>query len=637
MIGTRSNQFRIALIGFSLALVAAWFCYRPAIGGAFQLDDLANLGGLANVEDARSAADFILSGEGGPSGRPLALATFALQAESWSQGPAAFLSVNILIHLLNAIVLAWCLYRLALLQALEAHRAVIIAAAAAAMWVLMPLLSTATMLVVQRMTSLSALFVLLGLGCYLLARSRIETAPSGALVGMSASLVIGTALATLCKESGLLLPVFVLVVEATLLRCPKSVTLRRWRVWQLVFLVLPTVALLAFLASLVSYSESTAARRGFDGWERALTQTRILWLYLVKAVVGAPGQLGIFQDMPRVSRSLFEQATLLASFAWIMLACAAVVWRRRYPLASLAVLWYLAGHLLESTVVPLELYFEHRNYLPVVGPLYAVASLLLAGSTRLRTVAAAVITAFLLLNAYFLYSFASLWGEPSLASRYWAMKYPDSVRAVMTMATYQLQEEGPLRTLQTIDSFVIRHPQHAYLRIQELNLRCMVMADQDHSRVVMQLEKNLPTVDFTFTAGKMLSQLFSTLGRTSCNGVDAATVAALADKLRSNPRYQRNTIYNRFHFKLLAGIARRQGDYAATLENLRRAMTFGRSSELDMMMVTALGGAGDFDAANDYIDDALARIPANPVQAVKWRRDLGDLRAYVRELEKSEQ
>ena len=636
MIDTQANQFRIAVIGFFLVLVAAWFCYRPAIGGAYQLDDVANLGGLAYVEDMASAADFILSGEGGPSGRPLALATFALQAESWEKGPAAFLVVNIFIHLLNAVILAWCLYRLALLQALDSHRAATIASAAAATWVLMPLLSTATLLVVQRMTSLSAMFVLLGLGAYLLARSRIESAPSRALVGMSASLVVGTALATLCKESGLLLPVFVLVLEATLLQRPTSMPLRRWRLWQSAFLFLPCIALLAFLATLFSYSDSTQARRGFNGWERALTETRILWLYVFKAVVGAPGQLGIFQDAPRVSRSLFEPLALLASAAWMLLAVAAVVWRRRYPLASLAVLWYLAGHMLESTTVPLELYFEHRNYVAVVGPLFAIASFLLAGSPRLRSAAAAVIPLFLLVNAYFLYSFASLWGEPSLASRYWAMKYPDSVRAVMTMATYQLQEEGPLRALQTIDGFVAQHPQHAYLRIQELNLRCMVMADQDHSRAVRQLEKELPTVDFTFTAGKMLSQLFSTVGRTDCNDVGADTVAALADTLRSNARYHRNSVYNRFHFKLLAGIARRQGDHEATIENLRRAMDFGRTSELNMMMVTALGGAGDFDAANDFIDDALDRVPTNPVHAVKWRRDLEGLRAYIRELETSE-
>ncbi len=54
-----------------------------------------------------------------------------------------------------------------------------------------------------------------------------------------------------------------------------------------------------------------------------------------------------------------------------------------------------------------------------------------------------------------------------------------------------------------------------------------------------------------------------------------------------------------------------------------------------MMMVTALAGDGNFDAAEKFIDDALQRTPANPVRAVRWRRDLERLRAYVRELEAS--
>ena len=54
-----------------------------------------------------------------------------------------------------------------------------------------------------------------------------------------------------------------------------------------------------------------------------------------------------------------------------------------------------------------------------------------------------------------------------------------------------------------------------------------------------------------------------------------------------------------------------------------------------MMMVTALGGLGQFDAAQEFIDGALKRGPVNPLKAVKWRHDLEELRAYIQELEAS--
>ena len=101
-----------ALAGFGLALALAAFCYRPALTGDFRLDDRANLGGLAAVADGAPVLDFVLAGDAGPTGRPLALATFALQADSWAAGPAGILVVNILVHLGNAILLAFCCYRL---------------------------------------------------------------------------------------------------------------------------------------------------------------------------------------------------------------------------------------------------------------------------------------------------------------------------------------------------------------------------------------------------------------------------------------------------------------------------------------------------------------------------------------------
>jgi tetratricopeptide (TPR) repeat protein len=241
---------------------------------------------------------------------------------------------------------------------------------------------------------------------------------------------------------------------------------------------------------------------------------------------------------------------------------------------------------------------------------------------------------YVLVSAYFLYSFASLSGEPSVASRYWAIKYPDSVRAVSTMATYQLAEEGPISALSTIDHFVIERPQFGYLRIQELNLRCMYLPDQNHEPVLEELRRELPDVDFTYTAGTMLSQLFSSVIASNCRGVDLDTVAELAETLQRNPRYVLVPKYNQFHHKLMAGIARQRGDYDATIDHLEKAIAQLGAADLNMMMVTALGGAGDFDSARRFIDEALLQHPVNPLQAAVWRRDLEKLRDYIRELER---
>jgi hypothetical protein len=286
--------------------------------------------------------------------------------------------------------------------------------------------------------------------------------------------------------------------------------------------------------------------------------------------------------------------------------------------------------------VSIELYFEHRNYLPIIGPIFAVCSLVLLRGGMPRRVGVAAIGLFALINACFLFVFASHWGEPSMAARHWAMRYPDSVRAVTTLASYQMAEESALRGAQTLSQYVDHHPQHAYLRIQQLNILCRIAGGADHAPLVQELHRRLPAVNFTYTAGTMLSQLFDASVATECRSVNPDTVAGLARSLRKNPRYVQDPQYNQFHEKLLAGIARNQGDTDAALQHLRAAIKFSPSTELNFMMVTALVDLGDYAAAHKFMNDARAAAPRNPVRAAKWHRDLDELAGYVDEMEKHE-
>src|SRR5688572_8659284 len=83
-----------------LALTAASTLLLPLLRGAFLLDDLPNLGGLARAAADRNAwLNFITSGLAGPGGRPIALLSFALQAEHWPAHPLPFKAVNLALHL----------------------------------------------------------------------------------------------------------------------------------------------------------------------------------------------------------------------------------------------------------------------------------------------------------------------------------------------------------------------------------------------------------------------------------------------------------------------------------------------------------------------------------------------------------
>lgn len=622
---------------FALCLIAAlgFAAYAPALGGAFLLDDVSNLGGLAKIEDLHSALLFIFSGDAGPLGRTIALATFALQANAWGESAEPFILVNILIHLVNGGLLCWVLYRISILGGIPEERRLFVAIVAAAIWLLMPLLASASLMIVQRMTTLSATFALLGLGAYLQAREALDRSPRRALVLMSAFITVATALAALTKESGALLPVYVLVLEVTVLPRP-LVARRSWRTWQYVFLVAPTAAIACYIAMRVPYAPSTALARDFTGWERLITEARILWEYLFNAFLPRPGAFGPFHDGHPVSRSILDPVTIAALVAWAALLVTAIVKRRKHPWFALAVLWFLAGHSIESTLVPLELYFEHRNYLPIIGPLFALCAVLGYLPAARRRLAAAVGVAYVLANAAVLFGEASLWGNPPLAARYWQVQFPDSVRAATTAAQYRLAAEGPQGAIQSMHAIVSRHPEAGYVLIPALNLSCIAAPQADHSNELRQLTDALPGVDFSFTVGNMLSDLYTTATRIDCEGVNGAAVMKLAQAVMQNPRYIDNGGYIRLHHQLMARMLRDEGKFEQAIHHLRRAGDYGSDAALDMMIVTTHADALEYETAREYIANARKDLPFHPFRRFVRKSGLEELDIYLTALEESE-
>ena len=113
---------------------------------------------------------------------------------------------------------------------------------------------------------------------------------------------------------------------------------------------------------------------------------------------------------------------------------AALFWRKKYPIFALGVLWFLAGHILESSFIGLMLYFEHRNYLPMLGILFAG----LYGFfwifdymrvTYLRKVAIWFSIFYLSLFAMVTWLETGLWGQPLVQAKMWAEQHPQSRQA----------------------------------------------------------------------------------------------------------------------------------------------------------------------------------------------------------------
>ena len=117
--------------------------------------------------------------------------------------------------------------------------------------------------------------------------------------------------------------------------------------------------------------EAGYINRDFTLTERLLTQARVLWFYLGLIFLPSLGRMGLYHDDFSLSTSLWQPlSTFPAVAALLAMLSAALLLARRYPAFLFSVGFFLIGHSIESSVIPLEMVHEHRNYLPLFGPLF---------------------------------------------------------------------------------------------------------------------------------------------------------------------------------------------------------------------------------------------------------------------------
>lgn len=502
-----------ALSVFLLLATICLFTYSFGWSGTWHFDDKGALEALSQVfSDGKinptSAWLFTLEGTAGPLGRPISLASFLLDGSGWPYQPDELLRSNSFLHVANGLLFFLVFYRIALLKISNIDKAAWIAACSAAIWLLLPIHASASLMAVQRMTLLASTFMLLGLWLYLLGRSLLLMRSLAGWLLMLTGLGVGTVLGSLSKEQALLLPIMVWVLEAWLL--PKLLFNNRlqektWLVFRCVCFYLPTALILFYLAQRIPGAENSYAGRNFTLGERLWTQSVILWDYLRLAFLPQASSFGPFHDDYRVFS--FEPAALLATAAWFVAFGSAWLYRHQSKLPLFALMWFFAAHLVESTVVGLELYFEHRNYLAVAGCIFVAIFSFYCWAERhaKRPVFAAVIGAYLLLHGFMLFQVTSLFGEPILAAEIWHLKHPKSARATQYLVQQSLEQGEEHGALRILDRAAVDIENTPILSMQSLLLSCEIGAPLENSMARYQrVIDQLPLASRQFNASSIL-------------------------------------------------------------------------------------------------------------------------------------
>lgn len=410
--------------------------YWLGLQGSFMFDDYPNIVTNPSIQiqtlSLSALSEVISSGGTGVLGRPLSMISFALNHAVSGLNPFVFKSVNLGLHLFNGLLIFWLARALLRLTAPDAGWQLPVWVAAA--WLLHPINLTPVLHAVQRMTELSALFTLAGLLLYL----RLRTTPPDSAplrwmgwLGVLTLWLIGF----LGKESAVLAPLFAWLIEFFILRhrvTAKPVCMMCRMAWLGLF-VAGVAAVISHLG-IAAFSPEAFRYRDFSMTERLMTEFRVLWFYVQLILFPTPASFGLFHDDIVISRDwLSPWTTLAAAIGWLMVLAGLFKYASRAPLIAFGIAWFLVGHLLESTVLALELVHEHRNYLPAFGLLLASGEtgrryiLPLFGNLRMLALLLVIAPIAVLTFNTALRSYA--YGDPVRLAKIEAAYHPDSARS----------------------------------------------------------------------------------------------------------------------------------------------------------------------------------------------------------------
>ncbi|HET6516492.1 MAG TPA: tetratricopeptide repeat protein [Thermodesulfovibrionales bacterium] len=385
--GSNKNRF------FAIALVFISLCiaYSNSLNGTWAMDDFY-VNRAFGIHDIHDIVGF----------RKVTYITFLLNHYVAPFTPANLRLFNIFIHFLNALFLYVLAYKTILLSlrvrgetlkgtergegnggdSLQGRLAFSVAALSSIVFALHPININAVSYIVQRAASLAALFVLLSLLCYLWATLSRRTGVALLLYALSGFMIVS---GILSKENAVMaVPLIMLYDYIFLSNFDRKVFLKR-------FAIICGIGGVAIGLSsyFMKFHFTVGQIIGFlmnpnqplkeTGWmavdvywtpiQHILTEFRVISRYIALILFPLP-QFFVFDwwGFP-VSKGLTEPITTVASMILLMaLTILAIVRMKRYPLLSFGVLWYLIALSLESFVaLGSDLYFEHRNYLPVSG------------------------------------------------------------------------------------------------------------------------------------------------------------------------------------------------------------------------------------------------------------------------------
>jgi tetratricopeptide (TPR) repeat protein len=464
---------------FLLFIFVVSYIYSNTLSVPFVFDDISTI--KENQDIHITEFDFnkikkAAFGKRSPQNRPVGNITFALNHYFHQNNVKGYHIINIIIHILNGVLLY--LFINITLTLMKAHsenatpesiNSSFIAFFAALFWLVNPVHTQSVTYIVQRLNSLAAMFFMMSFLFYVKgrisqrqgssttksekkAKRDLERGKSSKLKAQSkiTSLKFGRSLHYLwftgsaltwilalgCKQTAATLPFFVILYEWYFFQDLSREWLKRNLKYFLGTLIVFFLVALLYLGinpldriqSITDY-----ANKEFTFFERVMTEFRVVIYYLSLLLYPYPSRLRLDYDFP-LSHSLINPiTTLLSLVAIIGLIVLAFYLAKKDRLISFCILWFFGNLIIESSVIPLAIIYEHRTYLPSMF-LFLLLVILAFRYVRQKWVATGLVCAAVLVFSIWTYQRNMVWKD---AVSLWSdnvKKSPNKFRPRMNLA-----------------------------------------------------------------------------------------------------------------------------------------------------------------------------------------------------------
>jgi tetratricopeptide (TPR) repeat protein len=362
--------YETVMVMFFVVLV--FLIYSNSLEGPFLFDDEPNIVTNPNTrlivftqEGLKDAGFKSLI-----STRPVSNISFSLNYFFHQFDVMGYHLVNVIIHILTGILLYFFIKNTLNILLRKNNNPIIreslnpslIAFFASLIWLIHPIHTQSVAYIVQRMNSMSAMFYIMSMLLYVRAR-QVEGK------GKKGILFIGCALAGILamgsKEIAATLPFFILLYEFYFFQDLDISWFRRHIYLFMAILIFVVIIVFIYLgAHPIDKILAGYGRRDFSLTQRVLTEFRVVIFYISLLLFPHPSRLNLEHDFT-ISNSLIDPVTTILALCIIIGLVGIAVYKARINrLLSFVIIWFLGNLVIESSVIGLEIIFEHRTYLP---------------------------------------------------------------------------------------------------------------------------------------------------------------------------------------------------------------------------------------------------------------------------------